>query len=92
MRKYELKKKFWEELISRFPFTTRWVLDTMRIVTENTSSKRSSSVACINCSGNVFTEQLPRNIRRDTETQETKWYHKYAFIFETIKSKKKAVA
>jgi hypothetical protein len=35
---------------------------------ENDASNNSSIVACIRCSGNVFTEPLPSNEMRDTHT------------------------
>jgi hypothetical protein len=73
-------KKFWEEIIAYFPFTTYWVFDTTRTALK---IPRPTVVlllcVCINCHGNVFTELLLRKGRlfwphyfglldRDTQT------------------------
>jgi hypothetical protein len=71
---FEIKKKFWEDLIAYFPW-----YDTGHI--ENNASNNSSIVACVFVTavtslpsrclaklGGFFTEPLPNNERRDTQT------------------------
>jgi hypothetical protein len=54
-------KKFWEQLIAHFPFTTYWEFDTIRTAEKILLQQFFYCCVCIRCHGKVFTEPLLSN-------------------------------
>jgi hypothetical protein len=68
VKKENKNKKFWEELIAYFPFTTTRIFDMTRTVQKHRAQQLFYCCLCICCRENIFTEPLPSNVSEETET------------------------